>query len=130
MKTDIFLFVFLFCLCMIFVITIPIMEMYNGITFMNDIICTSIITIPTWLIVKSATSFLILILVYVNIVISTNTYYVLYSIYIFSIFWLILGSIIFWNDCKNLSPYFNTFIWIDLIFSYITVFNNLILCSK
>jgi len=136
---NIFLFFFLSFICIIFVMTIPIFEMYIGINFTNDIICrtsTLGITLPIWLIVKSSISFCILLSVFLYIITSANTiysfciYYILYTTYIFSIFWVIIGTIIFFKDCNNLTPYFNTFMWVDLILSYMSIFNNFILCRE
>jgi len=132
-----YLFVLLSFSCILIITIIPIYEMYVGIYYMNDIICeTSIlnISIPIWLIVKSSLSFFIILLVYINIVLSSDNlypYYILYITYIFNIFWVIIGSIIFWKDCSNITPYYvNTFIWFDLIFSYATIFNNFVLCRQ
>ena len=114
-------------------------EIFIGYWYKNEIICNSTmnITLSNWLIIKGST-FIITLLLAITYLNSGKTslckYISLTTLYIFNIFhlpWLIVGTILFWRDCPDVSPTIvNTTMWISLIYGYIYVLNNLLIHNK
>jgi hypothetical protein len=112
------------------IFALPITELVFAIYFRNQIVCHTplFIGLDNWLIVKGAVtlcSTIFLALVAVSTKNSLCFVYSIWFIYLFSIFllgWTIVGSIIFWRDCYNLTPIIvNNYMWFELIYSYVMI---------
>ena len=119
-----------FLLCLI---VLPIIEIFFSVNYKDDITCkTSIyIDVSTWLIIHATIS-LVISCINLNYLISESKcskviYYIFSLLYLL---WLILGSIILWQDCYNFSPN-NVYIlmWISLISSYIFYITTMCVAS-
>lgn len=111
---------------------LPGSEIFMGFYFANDITCTTtlFISLSNWLVIKGFVSIFSIICT-IPIVFSgknslCNSFFmfVLYIVNVFTVAWLIVGSIIFWRDCINTAPYvLNVYMWVSLILGYIVVVN-------
>ena len=109
---------------------LPITEIFLGTTYNNEITCntTMFVSIDKWLIIKGSVSLFFIITACVTNIFEKNSIckclstLILYIGGIFTFIWLIIGSIIFWRDCPNLTPNFiNIFMWVSLILGYISI---------
>ena len=112
---------------LIFILILPIIEIYYGAYYYDNIDCVSIINIPLslWLIVKGLyTIFNICIYVafFNNNCGKLSILYLMTLINIFSFVWIILGSIIFWRDCISCKPIeINILMYFSLIIGYFNI---------
>lgn len=111
-------------------LSMPISEIYLGIVYANSIRCntTLFVNLSLWLIIKGFISIFVVICMTIIIMLGKNSLYsslfycLLFISSIITFAWLIIGSIIFWRDCYDLTPKFiNTFIWVSLIFGYLSL---------
>jgi hypothetical protein len=113
-------------------LALPVSELVLAILYKNDIICyTDLhVNIFEWLIIKSSVNIGLLVLFFILFILSNKDtcYYnfvcaIYYIISLFNFGWLILGSIIFWRDCYNLSPSsINILMWVSLIMGYTNIY--------
>lgn len=111
-------------------LALPVTEIAMGAHYKDDVICdTSVVPIPAWLIVKGSVSIFFIALLGIAAAASDNKGLVLlteipmYVIAMFSLAWLIVGSVAFWRDCKDLEPKsVNTLMWCSLIIGYVSLF--------
>ncbi len=111
-------------------IVFPILDFYIGIVYYDDITCDSntFIKMPIWLIIKGIFTMISNMAIFITItrgkkkillMVTKNT------IIIFNIIlciWIIMGAIIFWQDCLYLKPLnVDVYIWFSILFgiSYI-----------
>ena len=113
-------------------LALPVVDILMGIKFRDDVVCdSSIISIPVWLIVKGSISLFLIslhIIRYVGIItkkfkkLVVVTVILIITMAFFLLVWLIVGSITFWRDCKDLNPEsVNTLMWCTLIIGYISL---------
>ncbi len=126
-ESDFFMVTGLFCIVFTMfglVLSLPIVEIYYGVSYQNQIICQSSINIeiPLWLILKGSIKLLSIIFISIYHFSTSKSICGTISSFIFSLLqtflfvWLILGSIIFWRDCPNIEPTsVNTLMWFSLI---------------
>ena len=127
------LYVFGGCLATI-ILAWPISEIAIGIYYKDQLICPNYspeISIDNWLIIKGSTTitiFGILSLSFLTIkktLCYSFTKFILGLSNIFTLGWIIFGSYLFWGNCKDLTPNsINIYMWFNLIFSYIFMFNS------
>ena len=114
---------------------LPISELIMGSIYKNQIDCvTEIVNIDTWLIVKGSIGLFVVVFLSILVVaVATEEEYLLrlsvtstipfYLSCLFSLAWLIVGSVIFWRDCIDLSPRsVNTMMWCSLIIGYVLIY--------
>ena len=114
-------------------------EIFIGYHYKEQIICNTDlgVTLSGWLIIKG-TSFIITLITAILYINSGNNSLCKYTsltfltiLNLFHLPWLIVGSILFWRDCPDVSPSIvNTTMWISLIYGYIYVLNNLLINNK
>lgn len=123
-----------FALCL----PLPIVQLNYGLQHKHDYHCESFIGISDWLIVKGST---MIGTVFIGLLMVgfTNHYavynkacsalcalllYILYMLLLlFETIWLIVGSVIFWRDCINITPSsVNDLMWASLIVGYIDLY--------
>ena len=106
------------------IFSMPIIEIYYGFSYENQIICKSSlnIEIPLWLIVKGSVNLLSIIFIIIYHLSSSKSICGSISSFIFSLtqifllVWVILGGIIFWRDCPYIQPKsINALMWFSLI---------------
>lgn len=133
-------FTILFSLISFILFALPISEIYFGINYGDSVNCTSRtinLTLKNWLVIKGSLA-IVNILTFSPMFLFNNkslVYYICYIInsffLIFNLSWLIVGSIIFWVDCKNLEPAnINTLMYFSLIFGYISYLNQIAFFNK
>ncbi len=127
-----------FCSSMVFfcmlacLLALPISELTLAILYKDDIVCNSdlYVNIFEWLIIKSSVNIGLFLSFFILFILSnkeTCCYNFMFAIYyivsLFNLGWLVLGSILFWRDCYNLSPYaINMLMWVSLIMGYINIY--------
>ncbi|AYV79981.1 MAG: hypothetical protein Gaeavirus4_4 [Gaeavirus sp.] len=124
------------CVTILIVIaySLPVAQIVIGILGISTVInCdTNLIPIQTWLIIEGFAMILIITGIITLIVGKTkndnaiflvNNFYVPFVMcYFFNLTWLIVGSVVFKNDCIHVGPmYVNIIMWISLIAGYVTV---------
>jgi len=106
------------------IFSLPIIEIYYGFSYENQIICnTSLnIEIPLWLIVKGSVKLLSIIFIIIYHLSSPKSISGSISSFIFSLtqifllVWVIIGGIILWRDCPYFQPAsINALMWFTLI---------------
>jgi hypothetical protein len=111
----------------------PITEITIGAIHGDEIVCQSDINISlkTWLITKGIISLINIPFIFLLYLSGKDSILlcILYPIHaiicLFNFAWLITGSIIFWRDCSHLTPLIvNNFMWVSLIFGFITLINS------
>lgn len=128
-------------------IPLAVIDVVYGVYHRNDNTCDSFLNVSDWLIIKGAStlgsiiSFLFLLnffatrqlltlgvtcqssLLTVGSVFSMVLYF---ASLLFEYAWLVTGSVIFWNDCRHLSPEtMKNFLWATLIIGYVsTIFRT------
>ena len=126
-----FLFI-IFILCLL--LGIPITQIYIGVQYSNEITCDGTVILPVsdWLIVQGSTTITLFLFISILFTCGKNSigyYIMIISIYILNVFslcWLVIGSINFWKDCPNLQPSgINTFMWVSLILGLFGLLNGL-----
>jgi hypothetical protein len=131
---------FIYCtsiFCSIFLVLIsiayPSLEIYIGTVYKDEIVCESpiFVSIGNWLIIKGCVYIVTLGLVglflYSNSKSVCNAMInnIMFIVNIFSIAWLIIGSILFFRDCNTLTPTIvQNIMYISLIFGYISIFGT------
>jgi hypothetical protein len=120
-----------FCM-MTCLLALPVSEMTLAILYRNDIVCHTdlYINVFEWLIIKSSINILLLVSFFILFVLNSKEtccysflFVIYYIISVFNLGWLILGSILFWRDCYNLSPSsINILMWVSLIMGYINIY--------
>lgn len=129
-------FCLLICLIIVlfFILILPIIEIYFGTRYYNNIDCVSTIKIPLsiWLIVKGSVTIINIFNICIYFVVINNdigkllSSYLMYLINIFSFIWIILGSIIFWRDCVLCKPDdLNILMYFSLIIGYVNILSGL-----
>ena len=116
-----------------FVFCIPVLDIYFGYAFQNEIICeTNLIPIYKWLIIKGICSINYIIIAGIFILSDVKSCMyclclpIIYIYQMFNLSWIIIGGIIFFRDCPYLEPIeINTYIYFTLIMGFITLFNNI-----
>lgn len=125
----------LICLLIVlfFILILPIIEIYFGTHYYNNIDCVSIIKIPLsiWLIVKGSVTIMNIFNVCIYFIVINNdigkllSLYLMFLINIFSFIWIILGSIIFWRDCVSCKPDdLNILMYFSLIIGYVNILSG------
>jgi hypothetical protein len=115
-----------------FVLSIPILDIYFGYIFQDEIICeTNLIPINKWLIIKGIfnLNFIIISTIFVCSDFKSCMYCLCLPIIIicqiFNFSWLIVGGIVFFRDCPNVVPIeVNTYMYFTLIMGVIGLTNN------
>lgn len=106
------------------VLSLPIVEIYYGVSYESKILCNSPIDIeiPLWLIVKGSIKLLSIIFISIYHFSTSKSICGTISLFIFSLLqtflfvWVVLGGIIFWRDCPHLEPTsVNALMWFSLI---------------
>ena len=121
-------------------IPLPIVEIIFGVMYPHDHNCDSFVGVSDWLIIKGsmmlATTFSgVLLFGFTNHAALTDSkssaisalfcfvFYVLGML--FKTAWLIVGSVMFWRDCKDVTPSsLNDMMWASLIIGYINLCVN------
>jgi hypothetical protein len=106
----------------------PTLEFFFASYYQNKIKCNnSLMNLSVWLVIKGITSYLSIICLLLSIMSDRQTlFYTVFSpfsiiLILFTIVWLIIGSVIFFKDCLNVEETeLNTFMYISLISGYIT----------
>jgi hypothetical protein len=115
-----------------FVFCIPVLDIYFGYVFQNEIICqTNLINISKWLIIKGVfnINYVIISIVFVCSDFKSCMYCLCLPIItlsqIFNLSWIIIGGIIFFRDCPCLQPIeINTYMYFTLLMGFISLFNS------
>lgn len=114
---------------------LPVVEIIIGSLNRHDYGCDSFIGVSDWLIIKGATMlglvfFGLLMFGATNYAAVTNSkksavfasiFWFLYTIcLVFTSAWLIVGSVMFWRDCRHVTPStVNDMMWASLIIGYV-----------
>jgi hypothetical protein len=115
-----------------FVLCIPILDIYFGFVFQDEIICqTNLIPINKWLIIKGIfnINYIIISIIFVCSDFKSCMYCLCLPIItvaqIFNFSWLIVGGIVFFRDCPCLVPVeINTYMYFSIIIGIISLFNS------
>jgi hypothetical protein len=109
-----------FILCLLL---LPAYQIYSAVNYKDDIVCSTslFVDIPIWLVIQGLLSFLLSFL-YLSYTCIEGIYYLFLFVYLI---WNILGSLIFWKDCYNLTPdNINILMWVSLILGYLFFIDN------
>ena len=121
------------------IITLPIVEIIFGIKYLNKISCHSEINIPLdiWLLIKGCYTFIIICCIGIyslsgeKSIVKIFSLPFVYLLQLFHLIWVILGSIIFWNNCINsVTSELSILLYISLISGYMSFFSNSLLYNK
>ena len=125
-----FMAIIMFCLFFI----LPVSEIYIGVVYKDVFICespiSSYVSLTNWLIIKGVSTIISLLFLFPCIFSSKkSSMYCIscvlnYIINICILFWLVVGSFMFWYSCPNIQPILiNNYLWISLIVGYINLCN-------
>lgn len=122
---------------------LPVTEIVMGTIYKDDVVCeTDVVDIPVWLIVKGATGLFVVVFLVMAILASVTrndcfvgliaTFTIPFFLScIFSLAWLIIGSVVFWRDCIHLTPTsVNTLMWCSLIIGYVSIYLQWVTSNK
>ncbi len=121
-------------------LALPVTEIVMGAKYKDDVVCdTSIVPIPAWLIVKGSVSLLYISLLGITMTAAATeltglgvlSAIPMIVLGVFQLAWLIVGSVTFWRDCRDLDPEsVNTLMWCSLIIGYVMLFIHWIASNK
>lgn len=130
-KISIFLYTYYY-MCILILLSVPISEIVIGILNKDALSCDSglFMNLDTWLITKGSVECFIILcipLLFVSnkqSIVKCTVVIIIYLFNIFTIIWIISGSVIFFRDCSyNLPDNLYYFIIFILVFGYIGVIN-------
>lgn len=113
-------------------ILIPFLDFYMGIKYFNDISCDSdtFIKMPIWLIIKGVFATISTVIIFIIIIAGKNSFVLrvskntLITFNIILAVWLILGAVIFWESCLDLTPInVDIYIWLSILFGIFYIVN-------
>ena len=116
----------------IMTIIIPFLDFYIGIKYFNDITCDTdtFIKMPIWLIIKGVFAAISTIFIFIIIITGKNSFVLKVSKKILIIFnvmlglWIIIGAIVFWENCLYLKPInVDIYIWFSILFGILYITN-------
>jgi hypothetical protein len=114
------------CFSVLFILScfsiFPIVQIIQG-TYFDSMNCTvNILPMNYWLIIIGSSEILQVFLSIINIMVKKYMlFYLINLLYLFNISWLIVGCIIFFRDCNNLSVSDNALLYCSFVYGYILV---------
>lgn len=120
-------------------LAIPISEIVIGVIYKTNLLCsdnavTNLITLDKWLIVDGSVSTCFFFLIIFWSISSNNSpvnccsICLLYLLNFFNLVWAIIGSYIFFGNCKKIEPEsINIYMIVIFVISYISLCNNIVI---
>jgi len=122
---------------------LPVAQLIIGVIFKDEVVCeTNIVSIPNWLIIKGSSVLFMAMFSFVFSIAKAmknncimrwlSVFCVLFYLScLFNLGWLIVGSVVFWRDCNDLTPKpVNTMMWCSLIIDYVLIYIQLEFTKK